>query len=81
MYRVMRNDLPLTALCLDPLPPDPSLDLAAEPRPWLTRLTGECAFPVDGESWLTRSCCNPSGERPYCSAHERLMRVQPEPVV
>jgi len=77
----MRNHLLLAAACRDPLPLEPSMDLAVTPRPWLSRLAGECAFPVDGESWLTRSCCNPSGRRPYCDAHERLMRAPPELVV
>jgi len=48
--------------------------IAIAPRPWLTRAFGECAFPVDGESWTTRSCCNPTGGETYCSMHRRLMR-------
>ena len=77
----MKNYMPLVAVSRDPLPPDPSVGLATAPRPWLSRLRGECAFPVDGESWRTRSCCNPSAGRPYCDAHEPLMRAAPEPVV
>jgi hypothetical protein len=77
----MPNYLPFTTTCRDPLPPDPCIELAVAPRPWLSRLPGECAFPVDGESWLTRSCCNPSGEESYCEAHERLMRLPPECLV
>lgn len=61
----------------EPLPPDPPVDIAAAPRPWLTRLEGECAFPVDGVSWDTRSCCNPSGKGTYCEVHRALMRLPP----
>jgi hypothetical protein len=77
----MRNLMPFTDDCLDPVPLEPSPDLAIAPRPWLSRLPDECAFPVDGEGWLTRSCCNPSVGHRYCGAHERLMRVQPDLVV
>ncbi|MEO8811605.1 MAG: GcrA family cell cycle regulator [Caulobacteraceae bacterium] len=57
-----------------PLPGAPPLELAANPRPWLERRAGQCAFPVDGESWDTRSCCNPSGAHTYCEAHRAVMR-------
>jgi hypothetical protein len=49
-------------------------DIAAQPRPWLTRLPGECAFPVDGRGRETRSCCNPCGPQTYCDAHRRVAR-------
>ena len=48
--------------------------IARRPRPWLTRLPGECAFPVDGEEFRTRSCCNPCGRAIYCAAHRAVMR-------
>ena len=59
-----------------PLPPDPPVEIARAPRPWLSRVAGECAFPVDGEGWTTRSCCNPCGGRGYCAAHlARMFRA------
>jgi len=54
-----------------------SLHIALAPRPWLTRLDGECAYPVDGEGPATRSCCNASGRATYCPAHHRAMRGPP----
>ena len=51
--------------------------IAIAPRPWLTRAEGECAFPVDGESLATRSCCNPTGGETYCPAHRVVMRGPP----
>ena len=55
--------------------------IAHAPRPWLTRLTGECAYPVGGEGWRTRSCCNPCGPALYCLQHARAMRGPPIPPV
>ncbi len=52
-----------------PLPPAPPVEIAGAPRPWLTRFAGECAFPVDGEGWTTRACCNPCAGAVYCPAH------------
>jgi len=57
----------------EPLPPPPPVALALAPRLWLSRIRGECAFPVDGDGWTTRSCCNPSGRAPYCPVHHALM--------
>ena len=48
--------------------------IAHAPRPWLTRLKGECAYPVGGRGMATRSCCNPCGPAVYCSRHARAMR-------
>jgi hypothetical protein len=48
--------------------------VAHAPRPWLTRLKGECAYPVGGEGGATRSCCNPCGSALYCFRHARAMR-------
>jgi hypothetical protein len=49
--------------------------IAREPRPWLTRAAGECAWPIDGEGWRTRSCCNPCPGEDYCPAHkDKLFR-------
>jgi hypothetical protein len=52
-----------------PLPSDPPTEIAAAPRPWLSRAAGECAFPVDGEGWTTRACCNTCPGAAYCAAH------------
>jgi hypothetical protein len=51
--------------------------IAHAPRPWLSRLDGECAFPVDGEGTATRSCCNPCGAALYCPPHAAAMRGPP----
>jgi GcrA cell cycle regulator len=59
--------------CEEPLPPSPPTAIALAPRPWLSRSRGECAFPVDGEGWTTRSCCNPCGSAVYCAVHDALM--------
>src|SRR5579859_2183237 len=48
--------------------------VAHAPRPWLSRLKGECAYPVEGEGTATQSCCNPSGSAVYCSRHARAVR-------
>lgn len=48
--------------------------IANAPTPWLTRLKGECAYPVGGEGMATRSCCNPCGAGAYCPAHAAAMR-------
>jgi hypothetical protein len=56
-------------------------DIAAQPRPWLTRQPGECAFPVDGCGRETRSCCNPCGSETYCKVHSRIaLRGAPAPM-
>jgi hypothetical protein len=51
--------------------------LAQAPRPWLTRLKGECAFPVDGAGVAALSCCNPCGAAIYCPPHVAAMRGPP----
>jgi hypothetical protein len=48
--------------------------IAAAPRPWLSRSSGQCAFPVDGDGWTVRSCCNPCPGAVYCEAHRAVMR-------
>jgi hypothetical protein len=48
--------------------------VAVAPRPWITRAYAECAFPVDGKSWTTRSCCNPTGGDTYCPMHRAIIR-------
>jgi len=53
------------------------LHIARAPRPWLSRETGECAFPVDGADGGLSSCCNPSGAATYCAAHREAMRGPP----
>lgn len=59
----------------------PSVALA--PRPWLTRIRGECAFPVDGEGLAVRSCCNPTfgAADVYCPAHAEIMRGPTPPPI
>lgn len=51
------------------------IEVAAAPRPWVTRRFGECAFPVDGEGADVRSCCNPT-LAVYCDGHQAFMRGQ-----
>src|ERR1700678_1090685 len=48
--------------------------IAHAPKPWLGRLKGECAFPVDGEGVAMRACCNPCGAATYCPPHAAGMR-------
>lgn len=55
--------------------------IASAPRPWLTRASGECAFPVGGRGWTTRSCCNPCGAATYCPAHAGVMRGPAAPPI
>jgi len=46
----------------------------SQPRPWLSRNFGECAFPVDGESDRTVSCCGPvQANSAYCPAHHGVV--------
>jgi GcrA cell cycle regulator len=45
-----------------------------EPRPWLSREAGECAFPVGGDGVEIVSCCAPARPRSaYCEAHHRVV--------
>jgi len=44
-------------------------------RPWPTRLTGECAWPIDGADGETLSCCAATGsDQPfgYCAFHRGI---------
>ncbi len=50
---------------------------ARDPRPWLSRTSGEWPFPVSGEGVATLACCNPCGDLPYCAAHRRAVRRRP----
>jgi len=68
---------PFPAFPVHPLPPDPPPEWAAAPRPWLDRAVGQCAFPIDGDDWLTRACCNPCDGSGYCPDHRALM-LRPE---
>lgn len=47
----------------------------SEPRCWVTRRFGECAFPVGGEGADTLSCCLPEVRdgRGYCVRHDGIM--------
>jgi|GEM_PF-1741017 len=62
------------------LPPLREVKTSVEPRPWLTRKFGECAWPVSGEGADVFSCCAPVAQidPPYCAAHMRL-RSMPSP--
>jgi hypothetical protein len=51
--------------------------IARDPRPWMSREDGECAFPVDGEGLTLRACCNPCDGGAYCPAHAAVMRGPP----
>lgn len=41
----------------------------SEPKPWLDREKGMCAFPVEGDGWNVRSCCEPVSKGAYCAEH------------
>ena len=46
-----------------------------QPRPWLTREDGECAFPSGGSGADTLSCCRPCVPgKQYCAEHRRRMK-------
>lgn len=69
--------------CADqPLPKLRELAPTVEPRHWMTRRIGECAFPIerDGE---TLSCCAPVGhDNPtwaYCKPHRAIMFAKTPP--
>lgn len=49
-----------------------------EPRPWLTREFGECAFIVQGAGADAFSCCAPADGKAYCARHHAIM-YQPTP--
>ena len=63
-------------------PPPPVRQVAEErvlkgstPRPWETRVFGECAFPLIVEG-VTCSCCLPvTPEKSYCETHHSVMHV------
>jgi hypothetical protein len=48
--------------------------IARAPRPWISRETGECAFPVAEAGRATLSCCNPASGAAYCAEHLARMR-------
>ena len=53
--------------------------IVSNPRHWLDRHPGECAYPVAGEGEDLISCCAPSGRQTYCPGHHALMhRKNPE---
>lgn len=43
-----------------------------EPRPWLERKFGQCAFPLDYPDGIY-SCCKPAGTKTYCEDHCAIM--------
>ncbi|HEY2177035.1 MAG TPA: hypothetical protein VGH15_00510 [Caulobacteraceae bacterium] len=58
------------------------LSVVCYPRHWLSRLPGECAFPVDGDGPHLRSCCNPCmAASPYCRGHRRRMKGPEAPPI
>lgn len=61
------------------LPLPPQTPVLCSPRPWLTREKGECAYPVAGEGVGVLSCCNASGRRLYCQAHDKAVHRKPCP--
>jgi hypothetical protein len=60
--------------CQPPASTNSAAAIALAPRPWLSRASGECAFPVDGDGWTVRSCCNWCLGASYCEAHRAVMR-------
>jgi hypothetical protein len=61
------------------LPLPQQTPVLCSPRPWLTREKGECAYPVAGEGVGVLSCCNASGRRLYCEAHDKVVHRKPCP--
>ena len=59
-----------------PTPKLKTVQTDTPPRHWLTRLLGECAWPVSGEGASTLSCCAPTNGATYCAAHAALMHVR-----
>jgi hypothetical protein len=51
--------------------------VARAPRPWLSRESGECAYPVEGAGLRLQACCNPCGGATYCPPHAAAMRGPP----
>lgn len=59
-----------------PLPVLKPVETTVEPRPWLTRKFGECAFIVSGEGADAFACCAPARPSPdwcYCTLHAQRM--------
>jgi hypothetical protein len=53
-------------------------EVVTEPKPWLERKFGECAYPVAGDGAGLMSCCGPVWEaRAYCRAHAEVMFRKP----
>lgn len=83
----MRAPAPPALPPLVPRPPPPPVRKETEervlkgstPRPWETRVFGECAFPLIVEG-ITCSCCLPvMPEKPYCETHHNVMHVSTPP--
>ena len=62
----------------EPAPEPGELPATARPKPWMQRVPGECAFPVEGDSEAVVSCCAPCGAETYCGPHRSAM-YQREP--
>lgn len=58
-----------------PLPPQTPVLCA--PRPWLSRLDHECAYPVAGEGRDVLACCNTPVRGGYCAGHRAAMFRKP----
>lgn len=49
-------------------------------RPWITRVFGECAFPVAGENADVMSCCGEvGGGGSYCEDHRKIVYSPRQP--
>ena len=79
----MRAPLPPAPPPLVPRPPPPPVRKetgervlkGSKPRPWETRVFGECAFPLS-VGGVTCSCCLPvTPEKLYCETHHKVMHV------
>ena len=59
-------------------PAVPQTLVACDPRPWLSRDDGECAYPVSGHGAAVKSCCQPCPGQTYCPPHRAAM-LRPPP--
>lgn len=76
VYRPERIVRPEPEPCVETvvLSPPPDRGEYTGPRPWLTRLTFECQFPVSGSGADTFSCCAPIKTLyGYCADHRKRM--------
>lgn len=74
--RLARAPIVATKPAVKPIVGAPSAD--CNPRPWLTRGRGECAYPIDGPDGAVLSCCNATSGV-YCAGHVAIMH-DPRPL-